>query len=60
VKNWLTFGEVMGNSLVSCFFDSRCSELLVDSNDFTERVFLSISYRQILQSLGNHAASHMQ
>ena len=24
-ENRLTFGEVMGKSLVSCFFDSRCS-----------------------------------
>ena len=23
-KNWLTFGEVMGKSLVCCFIDTRC------------------------------------
>ena len=23
-ENWLIFGEVIGNSLVSCFFDSQC------------------------------------
>ena len=23
-KNWLTFGEVMGKSLVSCFFETQC------------------------------------
>ena len=23
-ENWLTFGEVMGKSLVFCFFDSQC------------------------------------
>ena len=24
VRKWLTFDEVMGSSLVSCFFDSGC------------------------------------
>jgi len=24
VQNWLTFWEVMGKSLVCCFFDSQC------------------------------------
>ena len=23
-KNWITFGEVISKSLVSCFFDSQC------------------------------------
>ena len=24
-ENWLTFGEVMGKSLVSCFFETQCT-----------------------------------
>jgi len=24
-RKWLTLGEVIGKSLMSCFFDSRCS-----------------------------------
>jgi len=35
-KNRLTFGEVMGKSLVSCFLDSRCSSAIIHKNSSKE------------------------
>jgi len=37
-KNLLIFGEVIGKSLVSCFFDSQCSsgDMLANKHDQTQ------------------------
>ena len=31
MENWPIFGKVMGKNLVSCFFDSQCSYMVVAS-----------------------------
>jgi len=38
---WLTFGEVMGKSLGSCFFDSQCSMIV-------RRIMLACETRAIV------------
>ena len=41
IENWLIFGEIMGKSLVSCFFDSRFifSVKLWDGNSTTTVIY---------------------
>jgi len=43
-ENRLTFGEVMGKSLVSCFFDSRCNaEFVIEFKKIYTRASSSVA-----------------
>jgi len=37
-ENRLTFGEVMGKSLVSCFFETQCSYIAISSRNWVRKL----------------------